>query len=216
LCRAVLDKCQAYTYDSDGKYIKYNDIVVNYVQRALVNIRAAQSKIISEYASSCIVDVADCYNEQVTQVNTWSSNASVGSIQKVLAGACRNVALTCAYAVFKDDNGSCRTSDPSKCVSSISEMFYQSLLCPENSTYTPDAGTVSSQGTSEGYVNTHCQCNSGYETFAGACLLMCGDLEERDSYGVCQCVKNASLNNGLCACDTGYDKSDTGCIPGAK
>lgn len=29
-------------------------------------------------------------------------------------------------------------------------------------------------------------------------------------------VRNASLNNGLCACDTGYDKSGTGCIPGAK
>lgn len=184
LCRAVLDKCQMYTYDAGGKYMPYNDIVVNYIQRALVNIRAAQSKIISEYASSCIVDVADCYNEQVTQVNTWSSNASVGSIQKVLAGACRNVALTCAYAVFaKGDTGSC--SSESVCIQSISEMFYQSLLCPENSTYTATEGTVATQGAEAGYVNTHCKCNDGYVVWGNSCLLKCKDGEERDSYGVC-------------------------------
>lgn len=209
LCRAVLDKCQRYTYDSDGKYKPYNDVVVNYVQRAMVNVRAAQSKVIADYASSCIVDVADCYNQQVTQVNSWSSSASISSVQKVLAGACRNVALTCAYAVFKDDASSCPigSTGTQTCITSISEMFYQSLLCPENSTYQTSG--------SGGDVNSHCKCNTGYVVFAGACLLMCGDLEERDSYGVCQCVKNASLNDGLCACDTGYVESGTGCIASA-
>ncbi len=186
LCRAVLDKCQRYSYDSNGSYVPYNDVVVNYVQRALVNIRAAQSKIISEYAASCIIDVADCYNEQVTQVNTWSSGASVGSIQKVLAGACRNVALTCAYAVFKDDAESCTSDKTSTCIASISEMFYQSLLCPENSTYMATAGGVSNQGTERGNVNNHCKCNSGYEVWGNSCLKSCNDGESRDSYGVCQ------------------------------
>jgi hypothetical protein len=196
LCRAVLDKCQRYTYDSDGKYKPYNDVVVNYVQRAMVNIRAAQSKVIADYASSCIVDVADCYNQQVTQVNSWSSSASISSVQKVLAGACRNVALTCAYAVFKDDNTSCRTSDPSKCVSSISEMFYQSLLCPENSTYNATAGTAGSNF----YVNTHCKCNTGYEIWGSSCLKKCNETSEvRDSYGVCQCRSGYELaKNGVC------------------
>lgn len=206
LCRAVLDKCQRYTYDSDGKYKPYNDVVVNYVQRAMVNIRAAQSKVIADYASSCIVDVADCYNQQVTQVNSWSPSASIASVQKILAGACRNVALTCAYAVFKDDTASsCSTT--SQCVASISEIFYQSLLCPENSTY---ESTGVTPGT-DGYVNTHCKCNEGYEIFAGSCLLKCGDLERRDSYGVCQCVENASLKNGVCYCDEGYERTDDTC-----
>ncbi len=186
LCRAVLDKCQAYTYNSEGVYQPYNDVVVNYIQRAMVNIRAAQSMAISEYASTCIVDIADCYNSQITQVNSWASGANVGSVQKVLAGACRNVALTCAYAVFKDDTDSCSSDKPATCIASISEMFYQSLLCPENSTYTATAGTVSSQGTEGGYVNTHCECNEGYEVFGGACLVKCGGGESRDSYGVCQ------------------------------
>ena len=195
LCRAVLDKCQAYTYDSEGRYIKFNDVVVNYVQRAMVNIRAAQSKIISEYASSCIVDVADCYNEQVTQVNTWSSNASVGSIQKVLAGACRNVALTCAYAVFAQDASSCSVREESKCIQNISQMFYQSLLCPENSTYMQATGTAGSNG----YVNTHCKCNTGYEIWGSSCLKKCNEMSEvRDSYGVCQCRSGYELANGVC------------------
>ena len=140
LCRAVLDKCQAYTYDKNGNYMAYNDIVVNYVQRALVNIRAAQQQVISDYASSCMLDIATCYNQQVTQVNAWSSSASIGSVYNVMRGACRNVALTCAYAVFAEDENSCNGVD--KCIESISEMFYQSLLCPDNSTYSASEGTA--------------------------------------------------------------------------
>ena len=200
LCRAVLDKCQMYTYDASGKYMPYNDIVINYVQRALVNIRAAQSKIISEYASSCIIDVADCYNEQVTQVNTWSSSASVASIQRVLAGACRNVALTCAYAVFMDDATSCPSNNSATCIASISEMFYQSLLCPENSMYKAsgkDAETT--DGEKAKYVNSHCKCNKDYEVWGSSCLRECdASSEERDLYGVCQCNAGYQSVNGIC------------------
>ena len=100
LCRPVLDKCQRFTYStaSNSKYNPYNDIVVNYIQRAMVNIRAAQTQIISDYASTCMTDIATCYSQQVSQVNSWSSSASVDSIYRVMSGACYNVALTCAYA----------------------------------------------------------------------------------------------------------------------
>ncbi|MBQ2017645.1 MAG: hypothetical protein II208_03940 [Alphaproteobacteria bacterium] len=186
LCRAVLDKCQAYTYDASGNYDSYNDVVVNYVQRAMVNIRAAQSKIIADYASKCIVDVADCYNQQVTQVNSWSTSANVGSIRKVLAGACRNVALTCAYAVFKDDANSCPigSTGAQTCITSISEMFYQSLLCPENSTYQATPANSGEIGTT--HVNDHCKCNAGYDVWGTSCLVACASDETRDSYGLCQ------------------------------
>ena len=143
LCRAVLDKCQNYTYESDGNYKPYNDVVTNYVQRALVNIRAAQYKIISEYAESCMVDIANCYNQQVTQVNSWSSSASLSSIHNVMRGACRNVALTCAYAVFDKDTTSCPTSGSNTedtCINSVSEMFYNSLLCGDGEVYDKQAG----------------------------------------------------------------------------
>lgn len=227
LCRAVLDKCQAYTYDDRGNYLPYNDVVVNYVQRAMVNIQAAQRQIISDYASNCVLDIANCYNQQVTQVNTWSSSASVGSVYNVMRGACRNVALTCAYAVFKDDQTSCPvTSDghkDDKCLESISEMFYQSLLCPDNSSYRTETNNVINitykatankciskaenrivpGGGSIPYytycmVNDKCYCNVGYEVWNGQCLAACGTNASRNDYGTCVCDSGYVLQNGIC------------------
>jgi hypothetical protein len=182
LCRAVLEKCQYYTYDKNNNYIPYNDIVVNYIQRAMVNIRAAQYNIISEYASSCMVDVANCYNQQVTQVNSWSSSASINSIYNVMRGACRDVALTCAYAIFDGDSALCPTnggSDNDTCINSISEMFYNSMLCGDGEVYDKIAkkcfavtaceesgGTV--QENSDGVYE--CQCATGnFNPTTGKC-----------------------------------------------
>ncbi len=189
LCRPVLDKCQYYTYDSNGNYNPYNDIIINYIQRAMVNIRAAQHQIISDYASTCMVDIATCYNQQVTQVNTWSSNVSASSVYKVMRGACYNVALTCAYAVFHNDtDDNCPTNNPGKCINSISEMFYQSLLCPDNSTHQPNADANQQpdpNGTPAGWVNNRCKCNQGYEVWGNQCLAQCDSGKKRDSYGAC-------------------------------
>lgn len=225
LCRAVLDKCQYYTY-RDGKYQYDNDIVVNYIQRAMVNIRAAQQNIISRYASSCMVDVAQCYNNQVTQVNAWSSSASISSVYDVMRGACRNVALTCGYAIFAgppaiDPNTGTETpgcateqgcdakcsTDPTseECeackrgayVDCISNMFYESLLCPDNSVFTGVDGTCVSGSTDENckagglyqesYVNARCKCLDGYVVHAGYCKPKCGNNMEYNSAGICTC-----------------------------
>ena len=202
LCRAVLDKCQRYTYDASGNYKSYNDVVVNYVQRAMVNVRAAQHQAISDYASSCMVDIAQCYNQQVTQVNAWSSAASVNSIYNVMRGACRNVALTCAYAVFAgpktcvpnpDGTITCSVDVPSDkseagYIDAISEMFYQSLLCPDNSVYLPSGGDV----------NSRCKCKDRYEAWGSSCVIKCPQYSERNSYGTCVCNPGYTMNNGVC------------------
>lgn len=197
LCRAVLDKCQNYTYDSNGNYKSYNDVVVNYVQRAMVNIQAAQRQIISDYASNCMVDIATCYNQQVTQVNAWSTSASINSIYNVMRGACRNVALTCSYAVFANDKTSCPDNNDNTCIESISEMFYQSLLCPDNSTYQATPGTAGSNG----YVNERCKCNTGYEQFGTQCLIKCPVNSTRNTYGTCICNTGFTMKNNVCVAD---------------
>ena len=202
LCRAVLDKCQNYTYDSSGNYKAYNDIVVNYVQRAMVNIKSAQSKIISDYASNCMVDIANCYNQQVSQVNAWSSSASVDSIYKVMNGACRNVALTCAYAVFAADKDSCPEDDSTECIKNISTMFYESLLCPDNSFYNVE-GTdtiTTSKNDGQGHIsvvivdkyedegrriNNYCVCNEGLAALSGKCVTKTEADNICSSTGVC-------------------------------
>jgi len=175
LCRAVLDRCQDYTYVSSGKnnkkYNPYNDVVLNYIQRAMVNIKAAQYKIVTEYASTCIEEISECYNQQVSQVNSWTTVANVSNIKKVMAGACKNIALTCSHAVLGDGckTGSTACSD-SDFIEQISEMFYQSLLCPENSTYTITPGTVH-VGISGGYVNSQCKCNTNFKPdSSGNCI----------------------------------------------
>ena len=173
LCRAVLDKCRAYTYDSHGAYLPYNDIVVNYIQRALVNIKAAQFKIVSDYATECLADVATCYNDQVSQLTSWSATAASNSIYSVMRGACRNVALTCGYAIFANDNVSCPENDENACIDSVSGIFYQSLLCPDNSTYQETPGTISRNNTEQGWVNTRCKCQEGFVTYNGSCLVKC-------------------------------------------
>ena len=276
LCRAVLDKCQQHTYGSNEKYNPYNDIVVNYIQRAMVNIKSAQQQIISEYASSCMTDVAACYNQQVTQVNSWSSVASVSSIKGVMTGACRNVALTCAYAVFAnmcttgeanashwvlrkgnywgtytstanlpsasstpapllDDyatvnnvlyeyqNASgvnqwvpstctpCNSNNTTTCIEGISEIFYQSLLCPESSTYdTQCSSGTSGNRTIMGCVNTQCRCNSGYSVWNGSCLASCKDTEYRNDYGTCtsSCDSGTSLTGSTDTTVTEYSKCE--------
>lgn len=200
LCRPVLDKCQMYTYDDAGEYKPYNDVVINYVQRAMVNIKAAQQQIISDYSSSCMLDIANCYNQQVTQVNAWSTSTNVDSIYNVMRGACRNVALTCAYAVFadevcggteenQDNDCHCPADDPETCINSISEMFYQSLLCPDNSTYQAGGCEEDETGavTRKICVNNRCQCNDTYEAVGTQCLKQCPANATRSPYGVCTC-----------------------------
>lgn len=183
LCRAVLDKCQIYTYDDEGKYDPYNYIVLNYIQRAMVNIKASQNKVIADYASRCVTDVAACYNQQVTQVNAWSQSTNVTNIYNIMNGACRNVALTCGLAIF---GGVPKITTESNCpgvsgttteaaknsaiIGCISEMFYQSLLCPENSTYDKTGSTTIATNGTSGFVNTKCKCNTGYAVWNGSCV----------------------------------------------
>ena len=189
LCRAVLDKCQDYTYTTNNNtttYKPYNDVVVNYIQRAMVNIKAAQSKIISDYASSCLSDMSDCYNQQITQINSVTDSASIDSIIGVMTGACYNVALTCGYAVFaKADAG--LTDSEDNTIKYISEVFYQSLLCPVNSTYDTNAHDTAPDNNRKinGWVNTHCQCGANYTVWNGSCLQKCESNQYRNALGVC-------------------------------
>ncbi len=229
LCRPVLDKCQYYTYDNNTKkstYKPYNDIVVNYIKRAMVNIKAAQSRIISNYASTCMADVEECYNQQNTQITSWTTSASVDNIYRVMTGACYNVALTCGYAVFAydkkmgDDLQNIATEyltelggadlnsltnaqkkelerrQAPTLIRGISEMFYQSFLCPEHSSYNDtyeSTNAVVDNRVKAGWVNTRCKCNTGYTVWNGACLLSCADDLYRDT------------TTGVCtSCNTGY------------
>ena len=247
LCRAVLDKCQRYTYTDSGTYNKTNDVVVNYIQRAMVNIRAAQQRVISEYSSNCMIDVATCYNQQVTQVNTWSSSSSINSVYNVMRGACRNVALTCGLAVFagppsidggKDGNtkvSGCSAAEDheegssgynNEIINCVSEMFYESLLCPDNSKFVQDCSsadvvrdeerglcygkTGDSSDEKSLYVNSRCKCLTGYEPYGTLCVAQCPANSVRNTYGTCVCA--TGYTGTMCeACADGYTENNGTC-----
>ena len=212
LCRSVLDRCQDYTYSSNGKtstYMPYNDVVINYIQRAMVNIKASQSQIISDYASTCMADVRDCYNQQNTQIASMTTSASIENVYRVMTGACYNVALTCGYAVFAYDP---KETD-SEYIEGISEIFYQSLLCPDNSEYQQGTvkETVDANGTIGGYVNTMCKCNSGYTVFNGSCLISCSSSQYRSQLGLCTSCANGELSGGTDATENSYATEHSAC-----
>jgi hypothetical protein len=218
LCRAVLDKCQDVSY-KNGSYQPYNDVVVNYIQRAMVNISAAQHKIISDYASSCMTDIATCYNQQVSQVNAWSSTASVNSVYNVMRGACRNVALTCAYAVFASNTDLCpvAASSADTCINSISEMFYQSLLCPENSHYVEGGkADTTNNGDVTNWVNDRCACDTYYTVWGSTCTRQCSAGTYRNTLtGLCDaCAKGSYSTTTEAAsctpCSSGTTTEGTG------
>jgi len=220
LCRPVLDKCQYYTYEKTGKtstYKPYNEVVVNYIQRAMVNIKAAQSKVISDYASSCLADVENCYNQQNTQISSWTTVANVDNIYRVMKGTCYNVALTCGYAVFAydaqmgedmetisaDTSLSATQKDQKQkdlLIYGISEMFYQSLLCPDNSYFSGVNKADAEAADKYSYVNDRCRCNDGYYAYASSCVSVCPDENMVMYNGACQdaCPADMLTYNNTC------------------
>ena len=109
LCRHVLDKCQKNTYTEDGKYNKYNEVIVNYIKYALTSIRAQQEKIISEYASKCTMELDNCYNKQVSKIKEQSRDYIISDeiLISIMQGACKNIATTCASTIFNCTGENC-------------------------------------------------------------------------------------------------------------
>lgn len=181
LCRHVLDQCQDITYDENGTYDPYNEVVVSYVRYAMTQINEAQQKLVGDYAATCLADVETCIDRQMGYMNAWGDGADIESLYRVVRGACRNVALTCGYAAFDysaysdftmvDPNTGERTAgcDTSSCggnqscindkyITCIANVAMQDVLCPGDSTFTSVAGTAGTGG----YVNSHCVCDSGF------------------------------------------------------
>lgn len=155
-----------------------------------------------------------------------------------MRGACRNVALTCGFAIFAGppaiDNIDGDDDDPSisgcseaekydrtnqtgqyndGIINCVSEMFYESLLCPDNAQYKTEK-QCEEEGSSCVYygeentlfVNARCQCLPGYEPYGTLCVAECGENAARNSYGTCTC-KTGYTGTHCDACASGYSPS---------
>ncbi len=89
MCMSVLNKCQDYTYEK-GEYKPDNPVIREYLSRTLVQIKAKQDEIISDYAETCISDVSSCLAE-----NNFNSNSTTSSQSNIAINACRSQIITC-------------------------------------------------------------------------------------------------------------------------
>ncbi len=63
MCMEVLNKCQDYTYETKGSkktYKQDNEVIKNFMQRALVQIKMQQDELLASYATDCVKDVQNC------------------------------------------------------------------------------------------------------------------------------------------------------------
>ena len=89
MCMSVLNKCQDYTY-TNGEYLPDNPVVKEYLNRTLVQIKAKQDQILSDYAETCISDVSSCLGE-----NNYDESSPNGNKSKIALNACRSQIITC-------------------------------------------------------------------------------------------------------------------------
>ena len=96
MCMSVLNKCQDFTYDKNGKYIANNQIISEYMQRAFRQIKTSQDRILSNYATNCLSDVTSCLSQNnysfATSASANPSNIAIRACLPVI-NTCRSVTL---------------------------------------------------------------------------------------------------------------------------
>lgn len=105
MCVGVLNKCQDYTYTGKGTNVKYNqenEVVKQYLARVLVQIKAKQDQVLSEYAESCITDVSSCLaqngyptEEPQDEYGTEQWTGTEQTQANIAINACRATIVTC-------------------------------------------------------------------------------------------------------------------------
>ncbi len=104
MCISVLNKCQDYTYTGKGTSATYNeenDVIKQYLGRVLVQIKAKQDAILSEYAETCVADVTSCLSQNgypEEDPNEWEAGLETTTNTtkaNIAVNACRAQVVTC-------------------------------------------------------------------------------------------------------------------------
>ena len=106
MCISVLNKCQDITYEGTGQNAKYkadNNVVKEFLNRTLVQIKAAQDTILADYAEDCITDVATCLTQsnydpddkETTKGADGKTTITLSAGNKLAIKACNSIIKTC-------------------------------------------------------------------------------------------------------------------------
>ena len=97
MCMSVLNKCQDYTYTGTGTSRAYdpkNEVVKQYLNRMLIQIKAKQDQILAEHAESCISDVTTCLSQNNYPFDEENYSAT-STAANIAINACRSAIVTC-------------------------------------------------------------------------------------------------------------------------
>ncbi|MBO7066011.1 MAG: InlB B-repeat-containing protein [Alphaproteobacteria bacterium] len=150
MCMSVLNKCQNYTYDKDRKYKPDNNVISEYLYRAMIQIKAAQDAILSEYAETCIQDVSSCL----------SSNGYESATNKnIPVNACKAIIATCMSV-----NGDVRVEPTPRQMLDWARDVYDGLIGASSDANTASSNSGSSSSSGSGTTITYAityNCNGG-------------------------------------------------------
>lgn len=93
MCMSVLNMCQDLTYDSTkspATFIQGNNVISEYLTRTLVQVKAKQDTILSDYAEDCISDVTVCLTQ-----NGYDNSNTGAAINNIATRACLSTIKTC-------------------------------------------------------------------------------------------------------------------------
>lgn len=98
MCMSVLNKCQDITYSGTGQnasYIPNNNVIKEFLNRTLVQIKSAQDTILADYAENCITDVSSCLAQNNYDPDKNGSGSGMATSNKLAMKACDSIIKTC-------------------------------------------------------------------------------------------------------------------------
>ena len=161
MCINVLNKCQNYTYTTVGSTKEYNpanNVVKEYLQRTMIQIKAAQDALLADYAEDCLTDVALCLSQNNYGTDSVSQNVAIKACNAVI-NTCMNVTGTDmgmkASFIETATNQKAATDDPylQRCIIDIGTCVNN-----ERPTSTKDSQTAAI----EKCVNKYSVCKGSY------------------------------------------------------
>ena len=221
MCMSVLNQCQDYTYE-DKQYKFDNQVVREYLQRTLVQIKAAQDNLLSEYAEDCITDVTSCLTNNGFSTSTLDNATKLTTKNQIAINACNSQILTCMSANdVEETEGELAASQLPKTqwvLGIMNETGAETALLRINCTNSGGNWTTTDN-------TSTCKCPEDHEIDE---VGFCKKKNESGNINVAQCTEaelsslfasNGTKSSGTCVpteCITGYELENSTCIETQK
>lgn len=181
MCISILNQCQDITYTGTGQNLKYNpanNVIKEFLNRTLVQIKAAQDEILSDYAEDCVTDVKSCLVQ-----NNYDASKPLST--SVAINACDSIIKTCMSVTGETDIEEGKTN--------WIQSIVQGYNCPEGATGTYpncDCGWISGTNT------------LGYDLSSNECKSCPGDALKTSPYPYCTCPSGKTYDQATNTCKT--------------